>query len=106
MYQPMTPVTPFGPARTTDFCFVTYWSHCVTWPQSSRIASVLPSAIAWYTGTSATFVMLTLQPRFFSSTFLTTYVLAVEPAHACSLSVTVPHAFDLAAAPPVTATAT
>src|SRR3954452_9687053 len=62
MYQPMTPLTPFGPARTTVFCFVTYWSHCGTWPQSSRIASVLPSAIAWYTGTSATFVTLTLHP--------------------------------------------
>src|SRR4029079_755124 len=72
MYQPITPVTPFGPARTTVFCFVTYWFHCGTWPQSSRIASVFPSAIAWYTGTSATFVMFTLHFSDFSSTFLTT----------------------------------
>src|SRR3954447_7061438 len=50
--------------------------------------------------------MFTLHPRFFSNTFFTTYVLAVDPAHACSLIVTVPHAFDPAAAPPVNATAT
>src|SRR6266542_4236520 len=50
--------------------------------------------------------MLTLQPRLFSRTFFTTYVLAVEPAHACSLSVTVPHAFARAPAPPTTTAAT
>src|SRR6266511_3031712 len=100
MYQPITPVTPFTPALTTVFCFFTYWFHCGTWPQSSRIASVFPSAIAWYTGTSAIFVILTLQPRDFSRTFLTTYVFAVDPAHACSFSVTVPHLADFAAALP------
>ena len=35
-------------------------------------------------------VTFTLQPRYFSSTYFATYVLAVEPVHACSFSVTVP----------------
>src|SRR3954465_5930807 len=49
--------------------------------------------------------MLTLQPRYFSSAALATYVLAVEPAHACSLSVTVPQlALVLAPAVPTTST--
>ena len=47
MYQPITPVTPFLPAYTTVCCFVTYCFCWGMWPQSSRIASVFPSAIAW-----------------------------------------------------------
>src|SRR5262249_11233909 len=47
MYQPMWPVTPFGPPMTTVCCLVMYclyWSTCC---QSSSTASVLPFAIAW-----------------------------------------------------------
>src|SRR4051812_28443217 len=45
--------------------------------------------------------MSTLQWSFFSSTYFVMYVLAVEPAHACSLIVTLPHdAPRVAAAPP------
>src|SRR2546430_17324609 len=51
--------------------------------------------------------MLTLQPRDFSRTFLTTYVFAVDPAHACSLSVTLPQlAAGFAAALPTPSTTT
>src|SRR3954451_3221331 len=106
MNQPMWPVTPFGPPNTTVFCllmYCLYWSTCC---QSSSTASVFPFASAWYTGISAICVMLTLQPRYFSSAALATYVLAVEPAHACSFSVTVPQlAFVLAPAVPTTSTA-
>src|SRR5205807_2578791 len=57
-------------------------------------------------GTSVICVMFTLQPSLCSSTYLATYVLAVEPAHACSLSVTVPHlAFDPAVALPTASAA-
>src|SRR5689334_22617042 len=35
-------------------------------------------------------VTFTVQPRYFTSTYFATYVLAVEPVHACSFSVTVP----------------
>src|SRR3990172_6424822 len=79
------------PTRTTDFCFVTYCLYWATCCQSSSTASTLPSAIAWKAGISVIFVILTVQPRFFSSTYFVTYVFAVEPAHACSFRVTVPH---------------
>src|SRR3954471_653990 len=84
-----------------------YCLYCSTCCQSSRTASVLSTASAWYTGISAICVILILQPRYFSSAAFAMYVLAVEPAQACSLSVTVPQlAFVLApAVPPTTITA-
>src|SRR5215210_880714 len=99
MYQPMWPLTPFGPAATTVFAFVMYclyWSTCC---QSSSTTSTRPSAIAWKTGISVIFVISTLQPSFFSSTYFATYVLAVEPDHACSFRRTFPH--DAAVLPAV-----
>jgi hypothetical protein len=59
--------------------------------QSSGTTSTLPSAIAWKSGVlSGSFSMLTVHPRFFSSTYLRTYTLAVAPAHAFSSMVTDP----------------
>src|SRR5690349_15670876 len=103
MNQPMWPVSPFEPSSTTLFCFAAYCLYCATCCQSSSTASTLPCAIAWYTGISAMSVTFTLQPRYFSSTYLATYVFAVEPVHACSFSVTVPQpAFVRAVALPAT----
>src|SRR5262245_49016507 len=66
--------------------------------QSSGTTSTLPSAIAWKSGVlSGSFAMLTLHPRFFSSTYLRTYTLAVAPAHAFSSMVSEP---QLARLPP------
>src|SRR5215210_3808586 len=45
--------------------------------------------------------MSTVQPSFFSSTYFAMYVLAVDPAHACSLSVTFPHEAPRVAAAPL-----
>src|SRR5215211_571941 len=90
MNQPMWPSTPSGPPWTTVpalsmYCL--YWSTCC---QSSSTASTLPSAMPWNTGISASFVISTLHPSLSSSTFFAMYVLAVEPAQACSLSTTAP----------------
>src|SRR6478672_10213868 len=68
--------------------------------QSSGTTSTLPSAIAWKSGVlSGSFSMLTLQPRFFSSTYLITYTFAVAPAQAFSSIVTVPQPALLALLP-------
>src|SRR4029453_11328476 len=66
--------------------------------QSSGTTSTLPSAIAWKSGVlSGSFAMFTLHPRFFSSTYLRTYTLAVAPAQAFSSIVSDP---QLARLPP------
>src|SRR4051794_38688634 len=92
MYQPMCPMTPFEPRRRIEppvrYFLLTLRSMLF---QSSGTTSTLPSAIAWKSGVlSGSFSMLTLQPRFFSSTYLSTYTFAVAPAHAFSSIVTVP----------------
>ena len=74
MYQPMWPMTPFEP-RFLTFPLVTYFWLTLRRMlfQSSGTTSTLPSAIAWNSGVdSGSFAMLTLQPRFFSSTYLRT----------------------------------
>src|SRR5581483_8559403 len=106
MNQPIWPISPFERTSTTDFCFCTYCLYWSTWFQSSSTASTRPLAIASNTGISVISVTFTLQPRNFSSMYLAPYVLAVEPAHACSLSVTVPQLAPLRApAVPTTASA-
>ncbi len=94
----MWPVTPFEPASCATFSFFSYCLYWATCCQSSSTASTLPAWRAWYTGISAICVISTLHLSFDSSTFLTTYTLAVEPTHEFSLSVTVPHDALLAAA--------
>jgi hypothetical protein len=75
MYQPMCPITPFEPRLTIDFSFVTKCRFTLSKMlfQSSGTTSTLPSVIAWKSGVlSGSFAMLTLQPRFFSRTYLRT----------------------------------
>src|SRR5687767_9477146 len=92
MYQPMTPVIPFVPTTRTDLSLMYGFADAtVQLSQSSSATSTLPSRIAWKYGVpSVTFVTLTLQPSRFSSTYFATYVFAVDPAHDCSLRLTVP----------------
>ena len=72
MYQPITPVIPLPPRFTSEPFFV-YCGNEARFCQSSSTASILPSAIAWKFGwPSVMSVTLTLQPSFFSSTYLTT----------------------------------
>src|SRR3954462_12789426 len=92
MYHPMIPVMPFVPTFTS-FPFFVYCGNDARFCQSSRMTSILPSAIAWKFGwPSVMLLTLTLQPSLFSSTYLTTYTFDVEPAHAFSFRVTLPHA--------------
>src|SRR3990170_4324163 len=108
MYHPITPVIPLEPTTTTEPS-LTYGipdSPSVL-SQSSRATSIFPSLIAWkYGSPSVTLVIFTLQPSLFSSTYLATYVFAVEPDHDCSLMTTVPHAFAPPNALPETASVT
>ncbi len=93
MNQPMRPMTPFDPSRRIEWLDRYFWLTLRSMLfQSSGTTSTLPSDIAWKSGVlSGSFSMLTLQPRFFSSTYLRTYTFAVAPAHAFSSIVTVPH---------------
>src|SRR5215212_4882693 len=100
MNQPMWPSTPSGPPCTTVPALSMYLAYSSVCCQSSSTASTLPSAIAWKTGISAIFVISTSQPSLSSSTALAMYVLAVEPAQACSLSTTLPQSLPAAALPP------
>ena len=74
MYQPITPVIPFEPTthdRPVLRVLRVRRGRCLS--QSSSTASILPSAIAWKFGwPSVMSVTFTLQPSFFSSTYLTT----------------------------------
>ena len=75
MNQPMCPITPEPLRSMTDFSFVTKCVLTFSWMlfQSSSTTSTLPSVIAWKSGVlSGSLAMLTLQPKFFSSTYLTT----------------------------------
>ena len=72
--QPMCPITPFEP-RLMSAPLLTYFWLTLSWMlfQSSSRTSTFPSAIAWKSGVlSGSFSMLTLHPRFFSRTYLTT----------------------------------
>src|SRR6478735_1211265 len=93
MNQPMRPMTPFEPSLRMLWLERYFWLTLRSMLfQSSGTTSTLPSDIAWKSGVlSGSFSMLTLQPRFFSSTYLRTYTFAVAPAHAFSSIVTVPH---------------
>src|SRR3954454_10449196 len=93
MNQPIRPITPFEPSRMIEWLERYFWLTLRSMLfQSSGTTSTLPSDIAWNSGVlSGSFSMFTLQPRFFSSTYLRTYTFAVAPAHAFSSNVTVPH---------------
>src|SRR6478735_11317810 len=106
MNQPICPMTPFEPRFWSVPLLTYFWFTLRSMLfQSSGTTSTLPSAIAWKSGVlSGSFSMLTLHPRFFSSTYLSTYTFAVAPAHAFSSIVTVPHE-ALFALPPASALA-